>query len=250
MDINKNLPYFNSDIYSYDIKSCNYNVLLKLGLDITNIKEEIKKERNIKIGKLMISNPRLNYHIRGIVDSILNLYIRINNLTDKEIILRQFDGMLVTRRLKNDIALEISMDLREIFQIFIISINKDFYIGKTYDGEIKIKGVPNFYEGIKKYIIEILNLNFLSKEGIFTGLENIKDKLFRSEAVEDFIIPAKEENKYYIFITDIGEIQISDSLKKYISAEEIDKKFYFDKYIVPFSKAISFHFLNEKYRKV
>ena len=100
MKINQNLKLVMKDLYLYDIEACHYNLVKKLGLDISELDENDKTSRNIQIGKMMRKNPRLTSVLRNTTRSIIDEYIRKNNIQEDEIVIRQYDGMILTRGLQ------------------------------------------------------------------------------------------------------------------------------------------------------
>ena len=88
---------------------------------------------------MMRDNPRLIKILRNITTSTIDAYLKLNKVHSDEIILRQYDGILLTRKLYSTTEF-IPLPLRNTFSIFIFSIYRNSYL--AYDGnEIKIKGV-------------------------------------------------------------------------------------------------------------
>ena len=84
MQINKNKKLILSDVYLYDIESCHYSIMQNLGLDMTGIERDNKLERNIQIGKMMRKNPKLTSLLRNTTNSIIDEYMRVNEITEDE----------------------------------------------------------------------------------------------------------------------------------------------------------------------
>jgi hypothetical protein len=241
MEINKDCRLFLKDVYSYDIKSCHYTILEKKGLDVSWIDKTDKLKRNIQIGKWMAKNPRISSLLRNVTNSIIDDYITKNNLKSEEIILRQYDGIIITRTLKEITNQSIPLDLRTMFQIFISSFNRKMYI--SFDGVSEtIKGVPFRYKEMDKIYQKILRINFLNKTSIFRSLQRIKTDFFESKNPSLFCIPTSE-GKYNIFLKEYGQVEISKQTLKILSTIDIDKKRYFDFYIKPFTQSIVSEFL-------
>ena len=240
METNKECGLFLRDVYSYDIKSCHYTILEKRGLDISWIDKENKLKRNIQIGKWMAKNPRISSMLRNVTNSIIDDYISKNNIKLEEIILRQYDGIIITRMLREKTNQEIPLELRTVFQSFISSIDRKMYI--AFDGSREtIKGVPFRYERMDGIYRKILKINFLNKASVFRSLEKIKTDFYKSDDASLFCIPTND--KFNVFLKMYGQIEISKQTIKLLGTDDIDKKRYFDFYIKPFTKSIVTEFL-------
>jgi len=242
MKINENLNLIMKDLYLYDIEACHYNIIKHLGLDTSELNENDKTGRNIAIGKMMRKNPRLTSTLRNTTASIIDEYIRRNKIQDDEIVIRQYDGMILTRGLRETEIGKIPLKKRNFFQIFICSIDRSKYISLDQSFKTSIKGVPFRYPQMDEIYSQICKLNFGKKGAIFRGLQNIKDRFFNSEDTKLFGIPLKN-GKFNIFITRYGEMQVSEQTLKIMDPEDIDKQRYFDFYIIPFTKSIVYEFV-------
>ena len=125
MKINENVKLILRDVYLYDIEACHYTIMTKLGMDLTGIDRNDKLERNIAIGKMMRKNPKLTSILRNTTRSIIDEYITRNNIQENDIILRQYDGIIITKTLKetnvNSIPLNIVKSFtRQYERCFII----------------------------------------------------------------------------------------------------------------------------------
>lgn len=241
MIINKDCRLFLRDVYSYDIKSCHYTILKRKGLDVSWIDKDNKLKRNIQIGKWMAQNPRISSMLRNVTNSIIDDYITKNNLKLEEIVLRQYDGIIVTRMLREITNQSIPLDLRTVFQVFISSFDRKMYI--AFDGNSEtIKGIPFRYEEIDKIYQKILKINFLNKSSIFKGLHRIKNEFLECKNPALFCVPTNED-KYNVFLKKYGQIEISKQTIKILSTVDIDKKRYFNFYIKPFTQSIVSEFL-------
>lgn len=230
------------DLYLYDIEACHYNLVKKLGLDISELDENDKTSRNILIGKMMRKNPRLTSVLRNTTRSIIDEYIRKNNIKDDEIVIRQYDGMILTRGLHETNVGQLPLNRRRFYQIFIASIDRSKYISLDNQLKTSIKGVPFRYPHMDTVYEKICNLNFGKKGAIFRGLQNIKDSFLNSNDSKLFGVPLKN-GKFNVFLTRYGEMQVSGQTLKIMDTDDIDKKRYFDFYIVPFTKSIVVDFV-------
>jgi hypothetical protein len=244
MNINKNCRLFLRDVYSYDISACHYNVLKSINYDISKIDKEDKLKRNIQIGLLMRDNPKLTSIIRTTTESLINEYILRNKISDRDIVIRQYDGFITTKLLKGDLAQYIPIELRSIFISFIISVDRTKFIA-TDGNQTTIKGISYRYDEMDKIYKKILSINFANKNSIFVSLQNIKNEILKSTDPLLYCIPSSEK-KFNIFLKQYGKFEISDSMTRILDTDDIDKEKYFDFYIRPFFESIVIEFINER----
>jgi predicted DNA-binding ribbon-helix-helix protein len=242
MKFNNIKSLFLKDVYVYDIISCHYNLLKKYNLDISFIDDKNNKlERNIQIGKMMKYNKNFTSFLRKTTEQILDNFIYEYNISNEEIILRQYDGILSSKYIKiNNDENEKYMkpQKRCKYDLFIISYNMDSYIAKDISlNKISIKGMLSGYENMKKYYEKIMNINYANKTSIFKSLNKIKNDFMNSSNLYDFCIPTND-NKYLIYINDYGEFIIDQNTINILDPNEIDKKLYFQKYLQPFIRTI------------
>ena len=242
MKINPNLKLVMKDLYLYDIEACHYNLVKKLGLDISELDADDKTSRNIQIGKMMRKNPRLTSVLRNTTRSIIDEYIRQNNVKDDEIVIRQYDGLILTRGLQETNVGQLPLNRRKFYQVFICSIDRSKYISLDNTLKTSVKGVPFRYPHIDAVYEKICKLNFGKKGAIFRGLQNIKDSFLNSNDSKLFGVPLKN-GKFNVFLTRYGEMQVSAQTLKIMDTDDIDKRRYFDFYIVPFTKSIVVDFV-------
>lgn len=242
MKINKNLKLVLRDIYSYDISACHYNILKKYGFDLSDINKDDKITRNIQIGQMMKSNPKITSLLRNTTNSLIDDYINKNGIEEDDIVIRQYDGMIITKILTITDIGGMPLDLRHHFEIFISSINRQMYIASASNGDIKIKGVPHRYDEMNEIYRKICKINFLAKESIFRNLQKIKDQFINSNNPYLFGVPVSDE-KVNVFLKEYGELEISKNTLKIIDIKDIDKEKYFSAYIEPFTKSIIFEFV-------
>ena len=242
MKINPNLKLVMKDLYLYDIEACHYNIMKKLGMDVSELDANDKTGRNIQIGKMMRKNPRLTSVLRNTTRSIIDEYIRRNNIQDDEIVIRQYDGLILNRGLQETNIGQIPLNRRKFYEIFIASIDRTKYI--SFDNTLKtsIKGVPFRYPHIDAIYEKICKLNFGKKGAIFRGLQNIKDDFLSSEESKLFGVPLKN-GKFNVFLKRYGEMQVSGQTLKIMDTDDIDKERYFNFYIIPFTKSIVYEFV-------
>jgi hypothetical protein len=237
MKLNENLPFILRDVYVYDIEACHYNILKQKGFDVSNINSQDKIKRNILIGKLMRDNPRITSLLRTTTESIINDYINTNNIKSDDIIIRQYDGLILAKKIHTTNIGHIPLECREIFTIFISSITRTSYIALDSKSDIKIKGVPFRYKAIDDVYKKICNVLDVNKNSMFIRLQKIKDDFYNSQDSELFGIPDKNGN-YNIFLKGYGELKVSRSTLKIMDTDDIDRSRYFKFYIEPFTKSI------------
>lgn len=242
MKLNSNLKLILRDVHVYDIEACHYRILDNLGFDLSNIDPEDKLGRNIQIGQMMRDNPRITSLLRTTTESIINDYINENQIKDDDIVIRQYDGLLLTRILHNTNIGHIPLERRKTFQIFISSIDRTKYIALDNNFEVSIKGVAYRYEAIDKIYKRICKLIGLNKNSLFTNLQKIKDEMLNSKDTELFGIPNKNK-RFTIFLRGYGELEVSKSTLKIMATDDVDKERYFKYYIEPFTKSITFEFV-------
>ncbi len=224
----------------YDIEACHYNILKNIGYDMSNIDYENKLKRNIQIGKLMQKNPKLTKLLRNTTESILNEYISRSKITENDIVTRQYDG-LITMKPLTKLNSKIPLKLKTTLDIMIISIDRSSFISK-YNNQILIKGVPNRYKKIDEIFYKLCNINFLNKHQIFVSLDKIKSEFLNTGDPRLFFI--ESDDKFgTIFFKVYGQTRINKSSIKIIDSDDIDKNFYFNFYIRPFTESLTVEFI-------
>lgn len=238
--INKKCDLFLRDLYSYDISACHYTILRKFGFDLSQIEKEDKEKRNIQIGKLMAENPRMTSLLRTSTESTINEYLARNNVSEEELIVRQYDGIITTKRLKNTND-TLPLELKELLNVLILSSDRSKFIATEGRRPI-IKGMSNRYQMIDNIIFRLLKINFSSKEMVFKSLESIKQEILKSEDPTLYCIPSGED-KFTIMLKGYGQTVITKTLTRILDTSDIDREWYFNHYIRPFTESITIEFL-------
>ena len=236
MDINKTCKLFLKDVYLYDLSSCHYTIMDQLGFDMSSIDRNDKLKRNTQIGLLMKENPRLITVLRTTTISIINEYIKRNEIKPEELILNAYDGIITTRRLTITTDAYIPFDLQKYYEFMLIAFDRQKYLAKTYD-KVDIKGVSHRYPEMDKMLERLLKLNFTNKKAIFIGLQKIKDEIMNGENIKLYCIPVGEK-QYSVFFKGYGETQITKNMIKVLDASDVDKEKYFELYLRPFCESI------------
>ena len=244
MELNKTHQLILKDVYVYDIEACHYTILTNLGFDLTHIDPTNKLERNIEIGKLMRKNPRITSILRSTTNNIINDYISKNNIKLNDIIVRQYDGLILTKTLSVTNIGHIPLEMRKYFYIFISSFNRKMYVAIDNTNEISVKGISHKYNELNYWYKKLILISELNNTSLFDRLQNFKDSFYREENPKMFGIPKKDG--YIIFLKEYGDIEISQSTLKILDADDIDKKRYWDIYIKPFTKSIVYEHLKEE----
>ena len=243
MKINETCRLYLTDVRLYDIRACHFSIMKNYGLDITGIDGDNKIERNILIGKMMQTNPRLTSFLRNTTAAIVDEFILESKIKDDELILKQYDGIIVNkipRKLTSEI---ITLDFRSHFQTLIISINRKSYIANDITkNKIVIKGLSHKYNAMNEVLGKIVKLEFQRKRGLFRQLQKIKDSFMESDNPLLFCIPISDD-KYSIFLKGYGELEISKQISKIMDPDDIDKERYFDFYIRPFTESLVSEFV-------
>jgi len=237
MQINEKLKLVLKDVYLYDIEACHYTIMKKLGYDLSELDENDKLQRNIQIGQMMRKNPQLTSILRTTTKTLIDEYILRNNINEDDIVIRQYDGLILTKRLHETNIQEIPLNMRNYFEIFIVSIDRKMYIASDGRHEITIKGVPFRYKKMDQIYKKLCQINFANKTSIFKSLHNIKHDFLNSSDAYLFGIPTKD-NKYNIYLKGYGEIEVSKQTLKIMDTDDIDKERYFNFYLTPFTKSV------------
>ena len=242
MNINKKCSLFLRDLYSYDISACHYTILQKLGFDLREIDKDNKEKRNIQIGQIMAKNPRMTTLLRSSTESTINEYLVRNNIKEEDLIVRQYDGIITTKILKNTMDM-LPLEFKGTFPVFIISSDRQKFI--TLEGlNVLIKGVSNRYSEMDKMYLKLVKINYASKEMVFKGLESIKQEILTSD--NNYLYCIESDDKYNIFLKGYGQTTIARSLARILDPNDIDREWYFNHYLRPFTESITIEFLRRK----
>lgn len=234
MLITENADLISSNLYEYDFKSCFYNILKNIDYDLKDIPYEDKKVRNIKLGLLQKNNPNLSIYLNSTVNSLINHYLKLNNLTDDNVILRQKDGIITNIPLKilnNTMEISFKGNISKL----ISSINKDKILIIYIDGNVISKGIKNKTLDMTFYNL-FSKLNFENKNQLIKGLERLRIEIFESTNIRYFT--RELDNKFYIPIKTAGIMQFQKSMINNIKIEDVDKSILWSNYVWPFVQSI------------
>lgn len=225
------------DVHIYDIEACHYTILKNKGFDLSDIDPEDKLGRNIAIGQMMRDNPRITSLLRNTTESVINDYINANSILEDEIVIRQYDGLILTRQIKTTNIGHIPLERRKTFDIFISSIKRNSYIAIDRERKLSVKGVAHQYDAMNEMYKQLCIAIDVNKNARFERLQKIKDEFFESDDPGLFGIPLKN-GKFNIFLKGYGEIEVSQSTLKIMDTDDVDRERYFHFYIEPFTKSI------------
>jgi len=245
MEINKSCKLFLRSVYSYDIPACHFTILENIEHpSVPVIKNLSKLDRNIQIGLLMKSDPNLTKVLRSSTISTIDDYISTNQITDDELITRQYDGFLCTKKLKElDIGLSLKVELRNTYSIFIISSNRDSYITTDFK-DYSFKGISNRYDAVDEIYKKILNINFLCRSSIFSMMDKLQKEILHSDDPSLYFIPSTVDKNFgSVILKNYGDTKISQSVLNIIDCDDIDRQTYYDKYFRSFFESILIEFL-------
>jgi hypothetical protein len=184
----------------------------------------------------MRDNPKLTSVLRKTTETIIDELIAKNGLKEEEIVLRQYDGIMTTKFLRDLDFGNIPISLRKTFEIFISSYKRNMYIAKDTLGNISIKGISDRYDAMDLIYKKILQISFYNKEVIFKSLDKIKKFFDTTNNVKIFAIP--KNDVYIIYVRGFGPIEVTKPTLNIIDADDIQREIYFKTYIQPFTKSI------------
>jgi len=238
MQISKDCNLVLSDLYLYDFKSCYYNILKSINWDLTSIEEMDKKTRNIQIGYMQRENTKLANYLTTTTEGLVDFYIKLNNLKDTEIISRQKDGLIITKKLTiQDQTMPI--DLREVISKLIISVDRKKFLTITLEGVVEVKGIRNKTINTDFYKL-FRNLDFSRKKSVLVGLESIRKNILKSNNILYFT--RETDDMYFVPIKNEGDLKINKSSLSFIDINDIDKNQIWSELIWPFAESLLIHY--------
>jgi hypothetical protein len=233
------------DVFSYDIVACHYNLLEKFNYNMINIDKNDKLKRNIQIGKIMRDNESIKTRLRETTARIIDDYISFNELREEDIIIRQYDGLLTTKRLMETEKSVLPIVMQNRYDIFLISIERGMYIAfDNLKKRVKVKGVPSMYEGIQKYYEKLVRIvDIENKSRVLDNLDKLKKSFYDETDMNIFAIPV-DENDVEIMFKAFGQIKVKRNTLYYMTEDEVDKEFYYDFYLHSFIQSVVLEILS------
>lgn len=235
--MSKDLVY--SNLYEYDFTSCGYNILKNMGWDVSKIEYNNKIKRNIQIGYLLRDNSTLNDYMQKAMNDLIDIYLRENNILEEDIILRQKDGMVISKRLeKKDVTMPI--DFRGLISKLIFTVDRKSWIIIYYDDsnskDVVVKGLrdktidTSFFNHFKY-------LNYTNINALISGLESLRNVILTSDNKLWF---CKEDGNgnYLVPIIGQGLMKMNKSAISFLSSDDIDKSFVWSDYVWPYVRSL------------
>jgi len=234
------------DIFSYDVVACHYNLLKTFNYDVSNIDENDKVGRNIQIGKIMRDNESIKTRLRETTNRIIDDYIAFNELGEDDIIIRQYDGIITSKRLIETEKSVLPIVLQNRYDIFLISIDRQKYIAfDNLKNKVKVKGVPNLYNGILKYYNRLIRIvDIESKSRVLENLENMRSEILNENDINVFAIDTDNEDEVDMIFKTFGQLKIKRNTLYYMTEDEIDREFYYDFYFHYFVQSVLLEILS------
>jgi hypothetical protein len=236
--INTNCSLILSDLFEYDFSSCVYTILKNTGYNVSNIDKDDKLKRNIQIGLLQKKNKKLSKYLNDNIKNLINFYLEINNIKDEELILRQKDGIITTKKLTK-LNETMPLDFRGIISKLIFTVNRKQWMLIYGENNVVIKGIKNKPEDISFYNM-FSNLDFTNKNKCIKQLESIRNAIYKSDNIKWFG-KFVEDNQLLIPIKNIGLMKFRPSVFSMIDTDEIDKSIIWEDFIWPFCRSIIIH---------
>lgn len=232
--INTTCPLILRDLYSYDIVSAFPTIMGRQFYDFKGVSLDDKTARNVFIGKEQAGNIQLSSYLNESVKSLTNHYLRVNEIKDEEIIFRQKDGFILTKKLALNKDF-IEMKLRSMISLMIINTSRTAMIYWDDFGEVSIKGVPHYYSALDSIYKKIYDFNFYDLKTLFRQMESLKNKVLKPTNIKLYGVE-KEPGEYTFMLKNNKAIRVRDM--DYINPKEIDTRKYFNFYFKPFFDSI------------
>jgi hypothetical protein len=247
VDINQECKLYISNVFLHDISACHYTILERFGFDLSKLDREDKKQRNIQIGLWIRDNKELGKFLRNITISTIDEYILLNEISEENIIVRQYDG-LITSQFLRETENYIPLPQRVRYDFILLSFDRKKYIAYSAGkDELAIKGVPYRYPEMDKiYKILAKQLTNPKPDTLFQRMREIHDRIMESKSPLLFCIPTTED-KFNVFLKGYGEVEISKTTTKLLDTNDIERIRYFDHYMWPFIESVIVEFTEEHY---
>ena len=245
--INQECKLYIKNVFLHDISACHYTILERFGFDLSKLDKKDKAQRNIQIGMWIRDNEELGKFLRNITTSTIDEYILLNEISEQDIIVRQYDGLVTTRFLR-ETENYIPLPQRVRYDFILISFDRRKYIAHNEQrGILSVKGVPYRYPEMDKVYKQLaLRLTHMKGDTIFQKMREIYDEIMESKDPLLFCIPTSDD-KFNVFLKGYGEVEISKSTTKLLDTRDIERIRYFDHYMWPFIESIVVEFTEERY---
>ncbi len=239
MDINKNCNLILDNLYFYDFRACYWNILKNIGYDLKDIEYENKEHRNIKLGLIQKNNPEISSFLINSSNNLVNHYIENNNICLDDIIIKQRDGFIITKKLSmlNDTQ---ELELRGLISKLIITIDRKKFMSIYHNGHIEIKGISNKTSNLEFYNM-FKFLDYSNRKNLIKGLSNIRKNILQSNNRTWFSYDS-DNNMINVPIIGEGMLNISKSILNNIDINEIDKTYVWNDLVWPFIQSFLVHY--------
>ncbi len=239
--INNNCPLVLSNLFEYDFSACSYNILKNIGWDMSKIEKENKSVRNIQIGCIQRDNPPVSQYITSTINNLIDYYLRENQVNESEVILRQKDGVTLTKRLRLT-NLSMPLTLTGVISKLIIDVTRKKWLIVYSSGDVIVKGINNKVKN-KDFFKLFRNLNYSNKSNLISGLEKIRQSIFSGSNINWFL-QEEDDGSFSVPIINVGFIKISKSALSSLRVDDVDRYFLWEEYVWPFVESILIHCSN------
>ncbi|MFW6002136.1 MAG: hypothetical protein ACOCQD_02250 [archaeon] len=235
MKIRNDIPLVLSDLYEYDFSMCSYQILKNIGWDLSHIETEDKTKRNIQIGLLQRDNPKLSQFLQNEVKNLIDYYLSRNNILDNEIVLRQFDGVILKKPLHR-LTETLPLDHRSNILKFIVSPDRASYLALLDNGTVKVKGVSNLPVDASFYNL-FKNLDFGNFRNLVNQLENIRIVIIGNNSNILWHCHLNNDGNYLVPIED-DLLILRPSVINSIDVRDVNKFICWEKYVWNFVSSL------------
>lgn len=246
--VNSNFSYLvSADIKEYDIKSAGLNMLIAANAidkeTINYLKSLPKEKRTIVEGKMQKKNKELTKVINEGLIKYRSLFIKMNNIEDKDIISVKKDAfILVNKSISKTQFDNVVFRKKSRYSSYYNIGNLEFYYSKRYD-LLDIKGIntdSKIFKKHEKYMIKFLKTLFSLNE-----VSHDKACEYLKEFAYKYINYKLDKGYYREFNTDsLYRLSFEGLYNKDLASDEVDSKkdiniiYNYAKIIIPLVKLI------------
>jgi len=236
MAINEHCDLVLKDLYFYDFKSAYPRILQGIGWNFSDVDLDDKAQRNISIGTSQRDNQNLSEFLMNAVDSLLQFYIDDNDLDESDIIVTQRDGFIVTKMLKNTEDF-LKLDFRGIVDLLIITPDRKKFLMSKED-TVEVKGISHKYSALDSVYQLYTKLNLYNKKSLFTQLEQIKNRVLKSDDKKLFMVEI--DGKFVVQTLKHGQLIVAND--NIFNMRDVNTQKYYDHYFRELSESVFLQF--------
>ena len=234
--INETCPLIMRDLYYYDIVAAFPTIMKRQFYDFKNVSLDNKEERSKFVGIQQIDNPQLSSFLNESVKNLIDYYLRVNEIQKSDVIFRQKDGFISTKKLANNDKF-IELKMRKILSLLVIDIKRNCMIYFDDFGEMDVKGVSHYYHGLDVIYKKIFEFDFYNIKTLMKQMEYLKQKVINAteENINLYAIERQVDKlgkglqTYYTFmLKDNKSMTVRDV--SYVNPKNIDTWKYFNHY--------------------